>query len=222
MSGQSPASIVSGEARANTNFVQNSTLLPKDGDWDALRNFHVIKLTEYDEQFFNCILPEGWSKVAGEDHRGSYLLDEKDFKRASMFVKSTSYDYYANISVYKHRYGVQKDWEFSEGTRFKVYDYGTQTLFLNDFPAAYYATTKDGKSVGVLFGGTFYCYIQGWFGKSLKTLPQDQAIQITDEEFYKSYHNRTIKNLAVINLRDSLPSEAAQKVADRLNQESGW
>lgn len=51
--------------------------------------------------YIECKLPDGWKKGSDPDDpygRGSYLFDPQGRKRASMFVKETSYDRYASIS----------------------------------------------------------------------------------------------------------------------------
>ncbi len=51
--------------------------------------------------YIECRLPEGWRKDQDPDDpygRTVYLFDDKNRKRASIFVKETSYDRYASIS----------------------------------------------------------------------------------------------------------------------------
>lgn len=55
--------------------------------------------------YIECKLPDGWKKGSDPNDpygRGSYLFDPQGRKRASMFVKETSYDRYASISFGRH------------------------------------------------------------------------------------------------------------------------
>jgi hypothetical protein len=233
-SGQSPEEIIAGESHSNDRFVQNSTL-PKDGNWDLLKQWGVVQGEESGELFFNCTLPQGWEKVPGSEHRESYLLDADGFTRASIFVKITSYDSCARITVYEQRYTIQEDFSFKEGKRFVVYDNGSNRIFpTGDFLPAYFATAEKGKKVGILFydryfSKTFFYYEKKRFfglwviGIVLRELPGNDAQAITKQEFYRNYHNSRVSNYEILDLLKELPvSKMAQEQADRLNEESGW
>lgn len=109
-----PGGIQRQEARGNQAFVANSTLPKCEGkDKEYLEQMGIVFGEDADDLFVNVQLPDGWSKQHGEDSRGSYLVDSKGNKRASIFYKAAFYDRYASISLmrrYSARYeSLDKD-----------------------------------------------------------------------------------------------------------------
>lgn len=95
-----PGGIERQEATGNRDFVANSTLPKCTGkDKEYLEQMGVVFGEDADDLFVSVQLPDGWSKGHAEDSRGSYLLDDKGNRRASIFYKAAFYDRYANISL---------------------------------------------------------------------------------------------------------------------------
>ena len=142
------------EASANRRFLQ-AQKLPKDGDWTTLEKWGVQKLTESEDHLFYSVnLPQGWEILAGEEHREGLLIDEHGFVRATTFVKITSYDRLAFMSVIADRYKAR---EFSD-LCFKVYDNGGRIWVRQEFPVGQYAQARVEERFLWFFKRKKYCY----------------------------------------------------------------
>lgn len=104
----------------------NKSILPVEGNWDILEAWGVKKLDTHDDLFFNCILPEGWTKEA-LNHYWSYLNDEKGRRRATIFYKGVIYDRRAHFHVSHPRCCVNED--FGNNLRwFYIKDFRTENI----------------------------------------------------------------------------------------------
>lgn len=66
---------------------------------EMLKKIGIIVLDSYDDIFNNVQLPKNWSKKASlESSYWSYLYDEKNRQRASIFYKAAFYDRAAHIN----------------------------------------------------------------------------------------------------------------------------
>lgn len=105
-----PAGIVAGERAGGRAMVMDDKL-PLNG-LAAYRERLEAEGFQFGEEcggrsndgtsmYIECKLPEGWTKGAEPSDpygRGAYIFDPQGRKRASIFVKETSYDRYASIS----------------------------------------------------------------------------------------------------------------------------
>jgi len=101
--------IVAQEAREQSRMVAASRL-PKECDrfWrgrdpikttETYAELGIKVLSEYDDLFFNVELPAGWTLKPSDHSMWSYLYDEKNRKRLSVFYKGAFYDRNAHAGV---------------------------------------------------------------------------------------------------------------------------
>lgn len=106
--------ILAQEASGGKALVMSDTLPNVTAEQRAiLESFGVVfgDPVPKDDLFTYAQLPEGWTKVLGEDDpRASYLLDDKGRRRAYIFYKAAYYDRYASISLLT-RFSIRKDYE---------------------------------------------------------------------------------------------------------------
>jgi hypothetical protein len=88
------------EAAGQAQLVAATSMMPADGDWDALAalGFGAPEPTD-DELFVKTTLPTGWSKGATEHDMHSSVLDERGVERVSVFYKAAFYDRRASFHV---------------------------------------------------------------------------------------------------------------------------
>ena len=88
------------EAAGQAQLVAASSMMPAEGDWDALAalGFGTPEPTS-DELFVKTTLPSGWTKGATEHDMHSSVLDERGVERVSVFYKAAFYDRRANFYV---------------------------------------------------------------------------------------------------------------------------
>ncbi|MHA2062909.1 MAG: hypothetical protein ACXABY_00860 [Candidatus Thorarchaeota archaeon] len=103
-SGMSPNEILSQE-KAGSDVVVYGDRIPASGTQGEQEQRFLdagFKLGEKTDQVMReAVLPPNWTKVPNrEDPRGVCLVDDKGMIRGSIFIKSTSYDYYGSTSLY--------------------------------------------------------------------------------------------------------------------------
>jgi hypothetical protein len=102
MGGDPSAPILAQEAQGQREVV-NSTLIPTDmysprEEFEAL-GFVLGEIEAGDPMWREATLPEGWSREGSEHAMWSYIIDERGFRRCSIFYKAAFYDRSAHIGI---------------------------------------------------------------------------------------------------------------------------
>lgn len=89
------------EAAGQREIVRADVIPAKGYSDDALTvlGFTLGPAVDGDPQFRRAALPEGWTRKPAEDPRGSYLLDDLDRRRCTIFYKAAFYDRDAYLTV---------------------------------------------------------------------------------------------------------------------------
>lgn len=101
---EGPDGYVEGMEAAGTGQLLASELLPVDmhpedpAEWTAL-GFAFGDTADGDPLFRRATLPEGWTRQATDDPRGSYLVDSRGIHRVTIFYKAAFYDRAASMSL---------------------------------------------------------------------------------------------------------------------------
>lgn len=98
--GGTDAYVTGMEAGGQRQIVADTSLMPTEGDWEALGalGFGAPEPTS-DELFVKTTLPEGWTKGATEHDMHSNVMDERGVERVSVFYKAAFYDRRASFYV---------------------------------------------------------------------------------------------------------------------------
>lgn len=97
------SAIIEGQERAGQTQLVHSTQLPTDlhsarEDFEAV-GFTFGDITPHDPMFMEATLPVGWKREGSDHAMWSYIVDEHDRRRVSIFYKAAFYDRSAFMSL---------------------------------------------------------------------------------------------------------------------------
>lgn len=99
-----PGGIEAQEKAGQIKFVGDQTL-PKEiigeGSYETLEKLGFIIGPDYDNIFFSCEFPDGWTKIPTEHSMWSYVIDSKQRKRIRVFYKGAFYDRRSHMEFIK-------------------------------------------------------------------------------------------------------------------------
>lgn len=118
--GSEPSAAIERMERSGQRQLVNSDRLPTqviggtDADFKAL-GFTFGDPDPCDPLFRPATLPEGWKREAGENSRGSSIVDALGRERVSVFYKAAFYDRSAHMSLVSLGWYVTKSVEYGAG-----------------------------------------------------------------------------------------------------------
>lgn len=96
-----PTRYIEEQEKAGQAQLVNSTVLPIDTRHSdqAFVDLGFTFGDKVDDLFRDATLPDGWSKKGSDHSMGSYVVDERDIERVSIFYKAAFYDRSANMHL---------------------------------------------------------------------------------------------------------------------------
>jgi hypothetical protein len=154
MGGDPSAPILAQEAQGQREVV-NSTAIPTDmhckaEDLEAL-GFVLGEIHKDDPMFREATLPEGWQREGSDHAMWSYIVDERGFRRVSIFYKAAFYDRSAHIGIQHQPTTKAQDDSYEAFNAWCPYNEGWSTDTRKDgdnlIRRARLVKTEDGRKV---------------------------------------------------------------------------
>lgn len=106
------------EAAGQRQLLASTTLPVKanhnsDVDFEAL-GFTFGQQVDGDPMFREATLPEGWKREGSEHAMWSYIVDQRDIRRVSIFYKAAFYDREAFMGITNVGYEVATKWIYGD------------------------------------------------------------------------------------------------------------